>query len=66
MQIRVADGKRGKARASESRLVVVLLSSYWIKKWRDFFFKPIAWLGNARPKCLQMTFDGQMKTALLV
>lgn len=49
MQIHVADRKCGKKRTSESRLVVVLLSSDWIKKWREFF-KPIAWSSNARPK----------------
>jgi len=65
LQIHVAEAKRGKTRASESQLVLVVLSCDWIAKWREFF-KPIAWRSDAKPKQMPIAFDSQMKTALLV
>ena len=47
--------KRGKTRASKSRLVLVLLvigvgfTSDWLRKWHEFF-KPITKRSNAKPK----------------
>ena len=39
-------------------------TSDWLRKWREFF-KPITERSNAKPKLMQITFDTQVKTALI-
>ena len=51
----VANAKRGKKCASESRLVLTL---------RKFFFKPISKGVNAKPERMRISFDAQVETAL--
>jgi len=40
------------------------LASDWTTKWREFF-EPIAQRDNAKPKQIRITFDTQVKTALV-
>ena len=40
------------------------LTSDWLRKWREFF-KPITERGNAKPKQTRITFDTQVKIALI-
>ncbi len=40
-------------------------SSDWLRKWREIF-KPITKHSNAKPKQTQLTFDTQVKTALVL
>ena len=48
----------GKAR---EKLVAIGFPSDWMTKWREFFFKPLAWRSYGKPT--QLTFDIPVKTA---
>ena len=39
-------------------------TSYWLRKWREFY-QPITERSNAKPKQKHITFDTQLKTALI-
>ena len=58
--VHAADGKRGKACTSESR-VGFGFASNWMKKWREFLSQSSG-VVNAEPKKTQITFDTQLST----
>ena len=50
-----------KTRATETLLVLVLITSNWLRKWHEFY-KPVTQLSKAKPN--RITLDTQLKTAL--
>ena len=51
----------GKTRATETLLVLVLITFDWLRRWHEFY-KPVTRLNKAKPN--RITFDTQLKSAL--